>query len=94
MRKKPARTELCIYNGNMLLFLIAILLTKFSHAGITLDSFLSHGSQAVVAPNVILLLISTYPKVVAYSNQIVLNGTEDIKVLQPARIFKELNKLL
>jgi ADP-heptose:LPS heptosyltransferase len=47
----------------------AIALTAVADAGITLDSFLLHASEAVRAKNVLVVLVSTYPEVVCYPDQ-------------------------
>lgn len=51
---------------------LAIAITKFCYAGITLDTFLLHGSRAVNAKNVIVILGSSRPEVVTYPGQTVL----------------------
>jgi ADP-heptose:LPS heptosyltransferase len=71
-----------------------IALTAVADAGITLDSFLLHGSQAVHAKNVIVLLVSTYPEVVCYPNQIILNGMENPKNISVDIIIEKLDKLV
>ncbi len=48
----------------------AIALTKFSQAGITLDTFLLHGSYAVSASRVIVALATSHPEVVCYNGQV------------------------
>lgn len=70
----------------------AISLTKYCKAGITLDTFLLHGSQAVKAKNVIVTLITTHPEVVCYSDQTVLNGTQDKKYISTESILSELKE--
>lgn len=71
----------------------AIALTAAAHAGITLDSFLLHGSQAVHAPNVIVILVSSHPEVVCYSDQIVVKKTASLKHPSVQSILYELNNL-
>lgn len=51
---------------------ISIAITKFCDGGITLDSFLLHGSKSVDAKNVIAILGSSRPEVVAYPGQVVI----------------------
>lgn len=51
----------------------AIAITKFCCAGITLDTFLLHGSKAVNARNTIVLLTSSHKEVVTYPGQVVLS---------------------
>lgn len=68
----------------------AVALTKAANAGITLDTFLLHGSEAVGAKNVIVLLVSTYPEVVCYPDQIVLKHSEEEPITADA-ILTELN---
>lgn len=70
----------------------AISLTKYCKAGITLDTFLLHGSHAVEAKNVIVVLVTTHPEVVCYSDQTVLNSTQDKKYISAESIVSELKK--
>ncbi len=56
---------------------ISMAITKFCDAGVTLDSFLLHGSQAVAAPNVLTLMMSSSPEVVCYPNQKVIKAREN-----------------
>jgi hypothetical protein len=69
----------------------AIAITKFCRGGITLDTFLSHGSQAVGAPNVIVILVSTRPETVTYSNQIVLYNPNE--VVTPALVTEKVRQI-
>lgn len=55
----------------------ALALTAVADGGITLDTFLLHGSQAVGARNVVVLLVSTYAEVVCYPDQVVVKHSPD-----------------
>lgn len=52
---------------------VSIAMTQHCYAGITLDTFLLHGSEAVGAKNVIALLTSSHHEVVAYPDQTVID---------------------
>ncbi|MEK7579287.1 MAG: hypothetical protein AAB460_02020 [Patescibacteria group bacterium] len=69
-----------------------ITVTQMCAGGITLDTFLSHGSQAVGASNVVVILMSTRPEVVTYPNQHVLYEQEH--VVSPDLVTETLRKLV
>jgi ADP-heptose:LPS heptosyltransferase len=60
---------------------LSIAITKYCYAGITLDTFLLHGSHAVGSKNVILLLFSTHEKVVAYPENIVIGDNSGGRIV-------------
>jgi ADP-heptose:LPS heptosyltransferase len=72
----------------------SIALTKFCKAGITLDTFLLHGSKAVHAPNVIAVLVSSHPEVVTYEGQIILNGLDDKAAIKVDNMIRTLDTLV
>ncbi len=47
---------------------ISIAISQQAAAGITLDTFMLHGSQAVRAKNVLAIMVSSHPEVVCYSD--------------------------
>jgi hypothetical protein len=55
----------------------SIAITKIAAGGATLDTFLLHGSEAVRARNVIVLLVSSHQEVVCYPDQICLTYSKD-----------------
>ena len=70
----------------------AIALTKYCDAGVTLDTFLLHGSQAVGASHVVAIMISSHPEVVCYPDQCIKNGL--IQNITPCMIVDELSHFL
>lgn len=73
---------------------IAIAITKQCDAGITLDTFLLHGSEAVQAKNVLALMVSSHFQVVTYHDQIVCDGLQDPRNLRVENIRMMLDALL
>ena len=65
---------------------ISMAITKACFGGITIDTFLIHGSKAVNAKNVITILVSSHPKVVTYKDQIILDGTKNVKNISPQAV--------
>lgn len=49
-------------------------ITKYCDVGVTLDTFLLHGSKAISAKNTIALLTSSHKEVVTYPDQFVFNA--------------------
>ena len=67
----------------------SIAITKYCDAGIVLDSFLLHGSEAVHAKNTIVILMTTHAPVVTYPDQIVLEEKPDVDDVY--QVLKTLN---
>ena len=67
----------------------AMAITKYCAAGITLDTFLLHGSEAVEAKNTLVILVSSHPEVVCYKDQVVLNGLQN--GIRPKDVMKALD---
>jgi len=70
-----------------------IIITKYCNAGVTIDSFLLHGSKAVNARNVIAVLAATPREVVTYKNQLVFGGPGKEKVKSDS-VVEELKKII
>ena len=68
---------------------LSIAITQQCDAGITLDTFLLHGSHAVNAKNVIALLVTSHKEVVCYPEQVVLK-----EEINPEMVLGNLKKLL
>lgn len=73
---------------------ISIAITKFCDAGITLDTFLLHGSYAVGARNVVAIMVSSHKEVVTYPNNIVINGSKSDWKKTLLQIIRKLDKTL
>jgi ADP-heptose:LPS heptosyltransferase len=73
---------------------LSIAITAQCIAGITLDTFLLHGSQAVHAKNIFVILVSSHPEVVTYPGQIVFDGLSDERNIRPKNVVQQLRKLL
>lgn len=73
---------------------ISVAITKFCFAGITLDTFLLHGSETVGARNTIVILVSSHPEVVTYKDQIILDGSKNPKFITVKAVIDELDKLI
>ena len=55
---------------------ISIAITKLCKMGVTLDTFLLHGSEAANAKNTITIMVDSHAKVVSYKDQIVIKGSK------------------
>ena len=73
---------------------ISIAITKYCNAGITLDTFLLHGSHAIGARNVIVILVSSHKEVVTYPEQTVLEQFKLKKEIIPQMVIKKLDMLM
>jgi len=72
----------------------SIAITKFCTAGVTLDTFLLHGSKAVGARNVFALMVSSHPEVVTYTDQDVLDGLGNPQSITPENVVQRLKRVL
>lgn len=73
---------------------VSIAITQQCVAGITLDTFLLHGSRAVGAKNVVVILVSSHPEVVTYKGQRVLDGLRNSNNITVENVAEHLDKLI
>ncbi|MFA7209047.1 MAG: class I SAM-dependent methyltransferase [Parcubacteria group bacterium] len=75
---------------------ISAAITLFCEAGITLDTYLSHASHTVGSKNVIVLLVkkSSDPEMVAYSEQIIIDGRENKSILDCGNVSQKLSNIV
>ena len=72
----------------------SIAITKFCDVGITLDTFLLHGSKAVGARNVIAIMVSSHKEVVTYPGNIVVQGSKINWEKSLSQVLRILEKVL